>query len=118
MQEQDSSDGFSKITPNRRGGPRAKVNAVFMAATCSVLVPPRCVECTHADWEWDGNGTVRLRLGNEGAFRVGHNSKNTRHIAVTSLYNAIGRELRGRFLPTVDGCDLYIDISESEEAPQ
>lgn len=111
----DSNDGFVTVMKNSRstravGDAPRHVGFGTQSASMRPFaddMPPR------ADWQWDGNGTLRLRCHEKGQFKLAKNSASTYQITAQSLYSLLGRRLSGRYpITRIDGNDIYIDISE------
>jgi hypothetical protein len=107
----ETDDGFTTVI-NQKTGEQDPTYARFDSGSGTMRVPPSCLECRRGDWHVKGD-VLRCRLGDRGEFLVNHPSKRTRALSAVGLYQAIGRTLSGRYpITRIDGCDLYIDISE------
>jgi hypothetical protein len=112
-------DGFVAVAPLRRGGAKRSPNTVSFLTNRAVRVttPDAWCDGMRAVWQWNGNGTARLRIGEHGDFattRVGTGGQI--QVSANSLFAAIGRRLHGTFPCRVDGLDVYIDIAEEVSA--
>ncbi len=83
----------------------------------SVRLPalPGFEEATRCEWATDGNGGLRLRVGDTGELRLTFRSHRSRLVQTASLQRALGRGIRGQYpIVAVDGRDMFIDISDQE----
>jgi hypothetical protein len=98
-----------------RGRPHERskyVNFSEIAATLPKV--PGYEDAARCEWATDGNGGLRLRVGDTGEHALGYRSFGTRVVATGSLQRALNRELRGKYpITSLEGRDVFIDISES-----
>lgn len=113
-QSRTSDDGFTLVMAGKRGSPRNTDHVTFGRQHATLPEIEACTEVARADWE-HSNGTVRCRIHDNGQYKRSTTGGFASQLSVGMLYRAIGRQLRGSYpITRVDGCDLYIDISDSE----
>jgi hypothetical protein len=105
------TDLFVKIQSNK-GRARLADNRVRFSTTAVSI--PAVIEKRRADWEWNGNGMLRLRGCDDGDLKVFPIAgARALRVATRSVETALGRELRGMYpIARVDGNDIYIDIRD------
>lgn len=99
-------DGFRTIGWHGAG----RETVLFQPNLALFTLPQGAPE--RADWQWDGNGRLRLRCHEVGQYRVGRNSARRWQVSTRALYRAIGRPLKGSYPARVDGHDLYITVGD------
>lgn len=105
------SDGFVTMRPGAR--PPRKDAVVFLGIGNEALVPILPDMPPRADWQWDGNGVLRLRCNDDGYYKIRAYGLSRDNAIVSSgvLRHGPGR-LSGEFpITRIEGHDIYIDIS-------
>jgi hypothetical protein len=111
-----AEDEFMTITKLNGRPSTGCTHIAFERGYARLNIPAEAIEVRRADWGWNGNGRLRIRLTDTGQFALTAMRGRTRSIATGSLEHTLNRELRGQFpITNIDGDDIYVDLEAATE---